>query len=80
MAAQRSRNVRRRGSERAGPGRMFALILSVLSAGAAGAQTNPVRESVPPVRDFYAKYEDCGGLIIRSAPIVDDLALTLAAR
>lgn len=63
------------------PGRRLvrlAVILVVLSAQAASAQTNPVRESLPAVRDFYVKYVDCGGLFVRSARVVDDLALELA--
>jgi VHL beta domain len=56
----------------------LTVLLLVLSAQAAGAQTNPVRESLPPVRNFFVKYVDCGGLFIRSARVVDDLALQLA--
>jgi alpha-glucosidase len=49
-----------------------------LSARDASGQTWPVRESRPPIRDFYDKHVDCGGLVVRSARIVDDRALELA--
>jgi hypothetical protein len=79
MVAQGSRNVRVQGPPHA-DWRLFplAVLLVVLSASGADAQTNDVRESRPPVRDFYGKYVDCGGLFIRSARVVDDLALQLA--
>jgi hypothetical protein len=56
----------------------LALLLVVVIANDAAAQTIAVHESRPPVRDFYDKYADCGGLFIRSARVVDDVALQLA--
>jgi hypothetical protein len=55
---------------------LFAAVLA-LSSGDASAQTT-VRESRPPVRDFFDKYVDCGGIFVRSARGVEDRALQLA--
>jgi hypothetical protein len=62
--------------------RVFALaliaMLPVACVPDANGQVYPVRESRPPLRGFYDKYIDCGGLFIRSARIVEDHALDLA--
>jgi len=80
VAAQGSRKVRvQRGFLHADwPLFLLAVLLGVLSPRDADAQTSDVHESRPPVRDYYDKYVDCGGLFIRSARVVDDLALQLA--
>jgi len=83
MAALGSAGLRARsGSPRADWGVLALAALAVLSvvpgAREASGQTYPVRESRPPIRGFYDKYVDCGGLFIRSARIVDDRALELA--
>jgi hypothetical protein len=57
---------------------LLAAPLAVLSAAGAQAQTSTVKESRPAVRDFFDKYVDCRGLLIRSARVVEDRALELA--
>ena len=48
----------------------LALLPAVLGIRGASGQTYPVRESRPPVRDFFEKYVDCNGLFIRAAGVV----------
>ena len=81
MAGSRSTGFSARSGSRRAIWRVLAvaaLLLPVTLSGDASGQTYPVRESRPPLRDFYDKYVDCGGLFIRSARIVEDRALELA--